>query len=120
MLFRSPRLASRGSFNASSISFLVKTSSAANLQDQGRGSNNPFSAITNYDEPNASFGDFDNDGDLDLFIGARTIPWQYGVRASSYLLENDGNGNFRDVTHQKAPQLLDYGFVKDAKWEKLC
>lgn len=64
-------------------------------------------------------GDFDHDGDLDLFIGARTIPWQYGVKASSYLLENDGNGNFRDVTREKAPELLDFGFVKDAQWINL-
>ena len=37
--------------------------------------------------------DFDNDGDLDLFIGSRMKPWNYPEPASSYVLIND-NGNF--------------------------
>lgn len=83
-----------------------------------------FSASTDFPEiyltgSVVAAGDFDHDGDLDLFIGARTTPWQYGVKASSYLLKNDGKGNFTDVTRAKAPELLDYGFVKDAKWVNL-
>ncbi|WP_143959974.1 VCBS repeat-containing protein [Litoribacter populi] len=61
-------------------------------------------------------GDFDGDGDLDLFIGARTEPWKYGYMPHSYLLENKGNGKFEDVTSEKAPFLQNFAKVKDAKW----
>jgi hypothetical protein len=37
--------------------------------------------------------DFDGDGDLDLFIGSRMIPWNYPEPATSYLLIND-NGSY--------------------------
>ena len=60
--------------------------------------------------------DFDNDGDNDLFIGARAIPWKYGIKPTSYLLQNDGKGHFTDVTTKLAPFLKDFAFVKDAKW----
>jgi hypothetical protein len=60
--------------------------------------------------------DFDQDGDMDLFVGSRSVPGKYGLSASSHILENDGNGNFIDVTSQIAPQLLDIGMVSDAVW----
>jgi len=63
-----------------------------------------------------SSSDYDKDGDIDLFIGARTIPWKYGIKPDGYLLQNDGKGIFRDVTGQQAPQLRQIGFVKDAIW----
>ena len=33
--------------------------------------------------------DFDNDGDIDLFIGSRMKPWNYPEPASSYILVNN-------------------------------
>lgn len=63
--------------------------------------------------------DFNNNGHLDLFVGGRSVPWAYGAAASSYLLENDGNGNFRDVTDTMAPQLSDVGMVTDALWANI-
>lgn len=60
--------------------------------------------------------DIDNDGDLDLFMGTRTIPWQYGIKPDSYILLNDGKGRFTDATDAIAPQLRKFGFVKKATW----
>ena len=61
-------------------------------------------------------GDFDGDGDLDLFVGSRSIPWKYGLTPTSYLLENDGKGNFSIVTEKVAPGLAKAGMVTDAEW----
>jgi hypothetical protein len=59
--------------------------------------------------------DFDNDGDLDLFIGGRHIPWSYPDPESSTLLRNDG-GTFTNVTKELAPDLIGIGLVNDAVW----
>jgi hypothetical protein len=61
-------------------------------------------------------GDYDGDGDLDLFIGVRLKPFNYGVPCRGYLLQNDGRGHFTDVTGIVAPELLKAGMVTDAKW----
>jgi len=58
-------------------------------------------------------GDYDLDGDLDLFVGGRIIPGRYPLPPRSYLLRNDG-GKFSDVTESVAPELLTPGLVTDA------
>jgi len=60
--------------------------------------------------------DFDADGDVDLFVGSRVVARQYGAIPTSYLLENDGAGRFRDVTAERAPALAEAGMVADAAW----
>ena len=60
-------------------------------------------------------GDFDRDGDLDLFVGSRVIPGQYPLAPESRLLRNDG-GRFSDVTQLLAPQLQRTGLVTGAIW----
>ena len=60
--------------------------------------------------------DFTGDGFTDLFIGSRTIPFEYGKIPSSYLLVNDGQGKFTDRTDQYAPGLKQAGFVTSAQW----
>lgn len=59
--------------------------------------------------------DFDRDGDLDLFVGGRSIPGQYPLTPNSRLLAND-RGRFRDVTDQVAPGLRTTGLVTGAIW----
>ncbi|HET6567197.1 MAG TPA: VCBS repeat-containing protein [Rhodothermales bacterium] len=60
--------------------------------------------------------DYDRDGDVDLFVGGREIPWRYGLDAESTLLQNDGHGHFTDVTKAAAPELVHAGMVTDAAW----
>lgn len=60
--------------------------------------------------------DFNEDGYIDLFIGGRSVPWEYGTVPNSYLLQNDGAGKFIDVTDKFAPGLKKAGFIKDANW----
>lgn len=59
--------------------------------------------------------DFNKDGFVDLFIGGRTVPWNYGATPRSYLLQNNGTGKFTDVTKSYAAQLQQPGMVTDAK-----
>ncbi|TBN04055.1 RNA-binding protein [Hyunsoonleella flava] len=60
-----------------------------------------------------SAGDFDNDGDVDVFVGGRVIPGQYPKAPESYLLENR-NGTFINVTFKRAKALQNLGLVNDA------
>jgi enediyne biosynthesis protein E4 len=61
--------------------------------------------------------DLDNDGDVDLFVGGRVVAGKYGIKPSSYLLINDGKGNFSDVTSRIS--LSDLGMVTDGLWHDL-
>jgi enediyne biosynthesis protein E4 len=67
----------------------------------------------------ARAADYDGDGDLDLFVGARLRPFSYGVPMSGFLLENDGHGQFTEVTEAQAPDLIDLGMITDAQWGDL-
>ncbi|MCX6302337.1 MAG: VCBS repeat-containing protein [Bacteroidia bacterium] len=60
--------------------------------------------------------DFDNDGDIELFAGIRLKPFLYGVPVNGYLLDNDGKGNFTNVTSEIAPGLMNVGMIRDMLW----
>ena len=63
--------------------------------------------------------DFDNDGDLDLFIGGRCLPGKYPMPVSSFIYRNDsknGKVKFTDVTAAVAPGLKNIGMICDAIW----
>ncbi len=63
--------------------------------------------------------DVNGDGFTDLFIGARTVPGNYGEIPNSALLINDGKGKFRNVTESIAPGLSKAGMVTGAVWTDL-
>lgn len=60
--------------------------------------------------------DIDKDGDIDVFVGARAVPWKYGIKPDSYLMLNDGKGNFSTAPEAQSAPLKELGFVKDAQW----
>jgi enediyne biosynthesis protein E4 len=64
----------------------------------------------------ARASDFDGDGDIDLFVGGRLKPQSYGLPLSSFLLRNDGHGQFKGATSELAPELKGIGMVTDAQW----
>lgn len=59
--------------------------------------------------------DFDRDGDLDLLVAGRHIPWSYPEPASSTLLVNE-DGFFKDKTKELAPDLQEIGMINDLQW----
>ena len=60
--------------------------------------------------------DFDDDGDMDVFIGSRSVVGTYGLDPDHLFLENNGDGTFTDATERLAYDLKDAGMVPDAIW----
>ena len=63
--------------------------------------------------------DVNADGHPDLFVGGRNVPGEYPITPKSWLLINDGKGNFTDQIARLAPQLERAGMVSDAAWTDL-
>ncbi|MEL6864748.1 MAG: VCBS repeat-containing protein [Bacteroidota bacterium] len=60
--------------------------------------------------------DVDEDGDVDLFVGSRSAPGNYGPSPFSFVYLNDGKGHFYDMAQEKAPDLSRAGLITDAQW----
>ncbi|MEM9001038.1 MAG: VCBS repeat-containing protein [Bacteroidota bacterium] len=60
--------------------------------------------------------DFDDDGDIDVFLGSRSVVGVYGVSPDHLLLENKGDGTFNNATERLGYELKDAGMVTDATW----
>jgi hypothetical protein len=60
--------------------------------------------------------DFDRDGDIDLFVGNRSLNGIYGVTPKSMLLTNSGDGIFTNTIQTLSPELEEIGMITDAKW----
>ena len=61
-------------------------------------------------------GDFNSDGNLDVFVGARSIPGAYGKHFRSRLLLGDGTGSLYDYTSITFGNNVNLGMVTDAVW----
>jgi enediyne biosynthesis protein E4 len=81
-------------------------------------------SINNFSENSSNISvaipcDYDSDGDMDLFVGGRSLSYNYGVAPTSYIYENNGKGNFTDVTKTKALLIEKIGMVTSAIWANI-
>ena len=64
--------------------------------------------------------DVDQDGDIDVFIGSRSVPGAYPLTPESVLLRNEssdgGPARFTDATAELAPAVKNVGLVTAAGW----
>ena len=60
--------------------------------------------------------DFDNDGDIDVFVGSRSVVGVYGLDPNHLFLENNGDGTFSDATERLAYDLKKAGMITSAVW----
>ena len=61
----------------------------------------------------ARMADYDDDGDMDIFVAGRAVSFGFGEIPNSYLLENNGQGIF-SLSDQ--PFIKNAGMVTDAVW----
>ena len=59
-------------------------------------------------------GDLDGDGNPDLMVTSRSLPQNYGMPAPTYILINNGKGEFSDETTKLCPGLKEAGMVTQA------
>ena len=60
--------------------------------------------------------DMDQDGDMDIFVGSRSVIGIYGVDPDHVYLENNGDGTFKNNFREKAFATKKSGMITDAKW----
>ncbi len=60
--------------------------------------------------------DFDSDGDMDVFVGARSVVGTYGINPTHQFLENNGDGTFEDTTEKVAYDVKNAGMITNAIW----
>ena len=63
--------------------------------------------------------DFDEDGDIDVFVGSRSVVGIYGIDPDHLFLENNGDGTFVDASERLAYDLKDAGMITNAIWVDL-
>ena len=63
-----------------------------------------------------TFSDINNDSFPDIFVGGYITPGRFPEIPRSYILINDGKGNFSDKTDVIQPSLKNIGMVTDSQW----
>lgn len=63
-----------------------------------------------------AFHDVNGDGFVDIFVGASVVTGNYGAFPRSYLLVNDGQGRFKDMTAEYFAEDFRPGMVQKALW----
>ncbi len=63
--------------------------------------------------------DLNKDGLKDLVFTAKTKAHEFGVDPEHYVLKNQGNGRFQDVTHQWGDNFSQSGAISDIVWADL-
>lgn len=60
-----------------------------------------------------AYADYDNDGDIDIFIGGNTTHGKYPLSEASYFLKNE-NGTFVNASTEIIPEISELELVNDA------
>ncbi|MCH9659577.1 MAG: VCBS repeat-containing protein [Bacteroidetes bacterium] len=63
--------------------------------------------------------DVDGDGDIDVFLGSRSIIGIYGIDPDHTYLENMGDGTFKNTFRETAVATKQSGMITDATWVDL-
>ncbi|MGY6744360.1 MAG: VCBS repeat-containing protein [Cecembia sp.] len=63
-----------------------------------------------------AFQDVNGDGYVDIFVGAAVVTGNYGAIPRAYLLVNDGQGGFKDMTKTYFGEDFRPGMVQKALW----
>ena len=69
-----------------------------------------------YSSATVAAHDYDQDGDLDLFVGGRWRPGRYPESPQSYVLRNEKGAFFSDRTPDIFAPLVSPGLISDAIW----
>ncbi len=88
--------------------------------NNGRGRYTKKVTLPKIDFPGSKvlFEDYDQDGDLDVFVFGRHVPKKYPSPQKSMILQNT-NGTFKNVTKSIMPSFENLGMVTDALFEDI-
>ena len=89
--------------------------------NNGSGKFTVAKALDNIEETSyaTELADIDNDGDKDISIVSNILPWQFGKTPTHYIFENDGLGNFTNVTQKFGLDFKESGNIRDIVWKDL-
>ncbi len=63
--------------------------------------------------------DIDSDGDMDITISSDLVPWEYGETPRQFIFQNNGSGQFTEVTDTTSAEFGNLGNTKDILWVDL-